>query len=225
MQDGARVKIFWEFVKDVGWIAAVGALLIVAGAALGFGIPIKDYLDFNSQEWTPHRIVAVVLSAVGLLMILGTIVTTHVNPRRVKEISERSVMEVRRAVYFDAVRTIKRHQALSRNDDPKFVSRVIKSAHTFEAQMNEMQQPTLDNDTKDFLAFAGRLAKEFYLSVEHMEYVLKLNLTQEDIRMDQLSNEYFDDFANKRERWVDRTESLFQGAAKMLGTEPPNFYF
>ncbi len=42
------MKIFWEFVKEVGWIGAIGLFLLVAGIALGFGLSPKDFLDLNT---------------------------------------------------------------------------------------------------------------------------------------------------------------------------------
>ena len=70
---------------------------------------------------------------------------------------------------------------------------------------------------------AGQLAKAFYWSVEPTEYIEKLNLAKDDTRMDALPEQAYFDFTAKRLEWVKRTQSLFRGAASMLGVQPPDF--
>jgi hypothetical protein len=213
------MKALWDLIKEVGWIGVIGIFFLVAGMALGFGLSPKDFLELGSAAWTTEKKVAVILGAAGILIVVAALVVGQAS-----SIAKQIILESRQKVYGDAARIARQHRALSYDDKPIMVGRVIRSAHEFEQEMNEMsERPGLGESSRDFLEAAGRLAKLFYLSVEHTEYIEKLNLEIETTTMGDLSEQAYFDFREKRLEWVKRTQSLFQGAANMLGVQPPDF--
>jgi hypothetical protein len=163
--------------------------------------------------------VAVILGAAGILIVVAALVAEQAS-----SIARQIILDSRQKVYGDAARIAQRHKALSYDDTPIFVGRVIRSAHEFEQEMEEMcKRPGLDGSSSDFVEAAGQLAKAFYLSVEPTEYIEKLNLAKDDTRMDMLPKQAYLDFTAKRLEWVKGTQSLFRGAASMLGVQPLDF--
>lgn len=207
----------WAFVKDVGWIGAIGIFFLIAGMALGFDLSPKDFFELSSAVWTPDKKFAVIFAVAGILVVGAALSVARTIPKQ-------SILDSHQKVYSDAARALGHHKALSYKDDPMFVSRVILSAHEFEQQMKDMSnRQDLDEASKDFLGAASRLSKEFYLSVEPMEYIQGINIAKGDVRMNDLPVEAYLDFTAKRLDWVKRTQVLFQGAANMLGIQPPDF--
>lgn len=213
------MKALWDLIKEVGWIGVVGIFFLVAAMALGFGLSPKDFLELSAAAWTTEKKLAVILGAAGILIVVAALVVGQAS-----SFARQLVLDSRQKTYGDAARTAQRHKALSYDDKPILVSRVIRSAHEFEEQMRAMSdRPGLDESSRDFLEDAARLAKAFYLSVEGTEYIEKLNLAKEERTMADLSERAYFDFTAKRLEWVKRTQSLFQGAATMLGVKPPDF--
>jgi hypothetical protein len=214
-----QMKPLWDLFKEVGWIGVIGIFFLVSGMALGFGLSPKDFLELNSAAWTMEKKVAVILGAAGILIVVAALVAEQAS-----SIAKQIVLDSRQKVYGDAARTVRRHKALSYDDTPILVSRVIRSAHEFEQEMRAMSiRPGLEESSRDFLEGTAQLAKAFYLSVEHTEYMEKLNLAKEDRTKDDLSEQDYSYFTAKRLEWVERTQLLFQGAASMLGVKPPDF--
>jgi hypothetical protein len=213
------MKAFWDLIKEVGWIGALGIFFLIAGMALGFGLSPKDFFELNSAAWTTEKKLAVILGAAGILIVVAALVIGQA-----RSLASQIVLNSRQKVYGDAARIARQHQALSYNDRPIFVGKVLLSAHKFEQEMIEMSnRPGLDESSRDFLEAARQLAKAFYRSVEHTEYVKKINLAKEGTTKDDLTDQGYIDFMANRQEWVKRTQSLFQGAASMLGLKPPDF--
>ena len=178
------MKTFWDFIKEVGWIGAIGIFFLIAGMAFGFGLSPKDFLELNSAAGTTEKKVAVILGAAGILIVVAALVAEQAS-----SIAKQIILDSRQKVYEDAARLVRRHKALSYDDTPILVSRVIQSAHEFEQEMRAMSiRPGLDESSRDFLEGTSQLAKAFYLSTKHTEYMEKINL-EEDRTMDDLSEQ------------------------------------
>jgi hypothetical protein len=221
------MKTIWDFAKEIGWIAAVGILFLLAGLAFGLGLAPGDLIDMKAATWTADKKIAVALSVIGLFIVIVALAIAQQKASAASATagqaaaSGKTTLDMRMKAYGDAERTLKLHKALSYRDDPKFVSRVVGSAKEFEGQMRELwMRPDIDESSKDFLSTAGQLAKEFYMSTEEIEYRRGLNM-EHDIREDDLSRDERERFISKREEWVKRTQALFSGAATMLGVQPP----
>ena len=208
------MKAIWDFVKEIGWIGVIGIFLLVAGIAFGFDLSPKDLIDLSSSAWTPDKKFGVVCVATGILIVLAALVVGQARTLR-----KQMALDARQNVYDSVVRNARYHSALSYKDDPRMVSRVIRSAHEFEDEMKDiLNDQKLDQLSREFVDTARELAKAFYLSVEHTEYVHRLDLVTQEVRMNDLPQDAYLDFSAKRIEWVKKTELLLQGAATMLGS-------
>ena len=161
--------------------------------------------------------VAVILGAAGILIVVAALVAEQAS-----SIAKQIILDSRQKSMGMLLDSCGATRPLV--DTPILVSRVIRSAHEFEQEMRAMSiRPGLEESSRDFLEGTAQLAKAFYLSIEHTEYMEKLNLAKEDRTKDDLSEQDYSYFTAKRLEWVERTQLLFQGAASMLGVKPPDF--
>jgi hypothetical protein len=244
------LKDVFESGEKIGWLGIVALGVILVGLFLVHG---PGLFTLDPRVWSGDSRIGLALLALGVLMAVVGLAAAAARVKAADENAnnraaipnaelrlqvaalekqakesqaELSQIESRRAVYNEAWNIIRGHKAVSFQDNPEFIRRVINSAETLQVQMDKLRTSgKLDRHAQEFTSQIRRVAKDFYIDCEQQLEQNGLLPTKDQSPDARLADhpEAFPLAVQFHKRWTGRTEALFLGAASMLGIDPPRF--
>ena len=107
---------------------------------------------------------------------------------------------------------MKSHAALSNEDDPRFVSRVVKSADRLRDEVaGYINTDKLLAVSREMASFIRCATMTFIGSVEDIEFRSKKNLHDADFRIDELLTEDAKQLRGAHHKWRESIQTLLRG--------------
>lgn len=162
------MKIAYDFVKDLGWMATIAVLLILGGYSIGAGESLKAVLDLNANSGLAARI-GLLLLLIGFALLIGSLLhaekltlqarqsATDLDTRLAAIRSELESVQIEaREQAADDQRALKKelgsrreqvqiiadilrqHRAMGGPDDENYMSRVFNSAQRMRAKSDKI---------------------------------------------------------------------------------------
>jgi hypothetical protein len=193
------MKIAYEFVKDLGWMAAVAILLILGGYSIGAGESLKTIFDLNASSDLSARL-GLLLLVIGFALLIGSLLhaekltlqarqsgkdlearlaATESELNRVSEQAREQAAEDQRALKKELgsrreqVKIIAdilyQHRAMGGPDDEDYMSRVFNSAQRMRVKTDKIAGDLSFGPTARKLAQRLSVLCSEFLNIE--EYV------------------------------------------------------